>query len=376
VVENLDLTYNLQSFLDIIGFIQGITLGILLLILNYKRNRSSFFLGLFLVFFSLKLAYFIPKGLHLEFINQLFLLPFNFSWLLFALFFVYTQQVSIFANQKTPYWVLIPGFVSFVLQVVIYFQPYETKLVISQSFWYETYFTFIGIAYSWAIGIWNLKLLSRHRVEAENTFSFMETRTLHWAFIFLIYSLVTSVTIHVLYLLSPQNYYFKVIFSIFDLIAIYWIASKGILQRNTLSSLTNNLAGFGTADTALLVNPVPTIDKEELERLMKQVDTYINTSECFASPELTIIDVADKLKVHPRRISTAINTIVDQNFNSYINWHRIQKAIRLLKSESLGNFSVEGIGTEVGFNSKSAFYSAFKKVTGTTPYQFREKQLS
>jgi AraC-like DNA-binding protein len=327
------------------------------------------------VFFSLKLAYFIPKGLRLDAVYpELFLLPFNFSWLLFALFFVYTQQVSIFAYQKTPYWVLIPGCISFFIQVIIYFQPYETKLVISQSFWYETCFTFIGIIYSWVIGIWNLRLLSRHRAQAENTFSLMETKTLHWARIFLIYSLVTSVMIHIMYFISPQNYYFKLIFSTLDLIAIYWIASKGILQRNTLANFPNNLPGFSTADTSLLANPVPAINQAELERLMKQIDHYLKTSEHFANPELTIIDVADQLKVHPRRLSTAINTVVDQNFNSYINTHRIQKAIRLLKKDGLGNFSIEGIGKEVGFHSKSAFYSAFKKVTGTTPYKFKENQ--
>ncbi|MGB5273713.1 MAG: hypothetical protein WBN39_06630, partial [Flavobacteriaceae bacterium] len=81
--------------MDTIGFLQGIVLGIILLILNAKSSRSSFFLGLFLFAFSLKLAYYIPGGLNLEkSYPQLYLLPFNFSWLLFPLFFIYTQQVS------------------------------------------------------------------------------------------------------------------------------------------------------------------------------------------------------------------------------------------------------------------------------------------
>ena len=193
MLEITNLNINLQSLLDIIGLIQGITLGILLLILNYKHYRSTFFLGLFLLLFSLKLAVFIPKGLNLDQVYpELFLLPFNFSWLLFPLFFIYTQKVSIFSNQKTKYWVVVPGIISVLLQVIIYFLPYSTKLEIAQSFWNELFFTFMGICYSWAIGIWNLRFINIHRKEVRNTFSLMEFKELEWARIFLIYALTTS----------------------------------------------------------------------------------------------------------------------------------------------------------------------------------------
>lgn len=46
--DNLNL--GLQPLLDLIGFIQGITLGIILVIINKHKYRSTFFLGLFLVF--------------------------------------------------------------------------------------------------------------------------------------------------------------------------------------------------------------------------------------------------------------------------------------------------------------------------------------
>jgi AraC-like DNA-binding protein len=111
---------------------------------------------------------------------------------------------------------------------------------------------------------------------------------------------------------------------------------------------------------------------EDLKALMKQIEDYVVGSESFMSAELTIIDLAEKLKVHPKRISTAINTVIKQNFNTYINQHRINKAERLLKNKSAENFSIEGIGKEVGFNSKSAFYSAFKKYTGMTPSAYKE----
>ena len=238
MIETVELNYNFQTILDILGLIQGTTLGILLLILNYRHHRSTFFLGLFLLLFSLKLAIFIPKGLNLELVYpELFLLPFNFSWLLFPIFFIYSQKVSIFSNQKIKYWVLFPGILSFLLQVILYFLPYSTKLVIAESIWHELIFTIFGISYGWVIGLWNLKLLSQHRMEVQNTFSSVESKVLNWARVFLIYSLVTSVIIHIMYYIAPQNYYFKIIFSIFYLIAIYWVAVNGVRQREVYSEL-------------------------------------------------------------------------------------------------------------------------------------------
>ncbi len=375
MIETAVINYNLQSILDILGLVQGMTLGVLLIVLNYKHFRSTYFLGLFLFLFSLKLASFIPKGLHIDQVYpELFLLPFNFSWLLFPIFFIYTQKVSIFSDQKIKYWVLYPGILSFALQLVIYFLPYSTKLAISQSFWHELVFTMLGISYSWIIGIWNLKLLNQHRSEVQNTFSLMEQKVLVWARIFLIYSLSTSVIIHILYYTAPDNFYFKIVFSIFDLVAIYWIAVNGVLQRNVLSILDKKESGNPLQKTLEIQNgPKKIRNEEDLKTLMEQIDSYMRSTEAFVRTELTIIDLAEKLKVHPKRISACINTIFNQNFNSYVNQLRISKAENLLSDQSSNHYSIEGIGKEVGFHSKSAFYSAFKKVTGTTPTKYKER---
>jgi len=44
----------------------------------------------------------------------------------------------------------------------------------------------------------------------------------------------------------------------------------------------------------------------------------------------------------------------------------------MLKDSEMDNFTIVSIAQEAGFNSKTAFYSAFKKVSGCTPSQFRK----
>ena len=146
-----------------------------------------------------------------------------------------------------------------------------------------------------------------------------------------------------------------------------------MIQQNVLSVLVKKESGNPSPDILAREKESINISKsEDLKILMEHIDSYMKTTEAFVRTELTIIDLAEKLKVHPKRISASINTIFNQNFNSYINQLRIKKAERLLKDPSSNYFSIEGIGKEVGFHSKSAFYSAFKKVTGTTPTKYKE----
>ena len=328
-----------------------------------------------MVLFSLKLTVFIPSGLGIDqAYPEFFLLPFNFSWLLFAVFFIYTQKISIFSDQKIKYWLLYPGVISFVLQFIIYFLPYSTKLEIAQTFWFEFIFTISGIIYSWGVGIWNLKLLIQHKKEVQNTFSFLENKILNWVRIFLIYSLTTSVLIHFLYYTVPENYYIKILFSVLDLIAIYWIAVNGVIQQNVLAIHTGKESIYATLNGFDAESEQRDADNDEdLKVLMKDIDAYVKSSEAYLQSELTIVDLAEQLKIHPKKISTSINTIFNQNFNSYINQLRIKRAEIILNDRNTKIFSIEGIGKEVGFHSKSAFYAAFKKVTGTTPTKYKER---
>ncbi len=372
-----NLNLNFQPIIDLFGFIQGVTLGILLVIINKRKYRSTFFLGLFLIFYSLQLIVFIfdnPNSF--IFSPNLFLLPFNFSWLIFPLFFLYTQQVSILSNVKTKYWLLYPGIIAFSIQIVVFFLPYDTKQVIANSELFSLLFWELADFYSWIIGIWNLRLLYRHRIEVQNTYSFITYKELQWARIFLIYLLSISIISHILTYGYAILSHYKVYLAALDLIAIYWLSYFGIVQRNVLSILTN--AGFsGDSQNKPIEQKLSaTIAPKKLEGLMMKIENHMTRTESFMNPDLTIMDLAEGINGHPKSVSIAINSNSKQNFNSYVNQFRIEKAISLLTKKKMENLSIEGIGKEAGFHSKSAFYSAFKKFTGTTPSKYKENVIA
>ena len=69
-------------------------------------------------------------------------------------------------------------------------------------------------------------------------------------------------------------------------------------------------------------------------------------------------------------LSQVINEYFRKNFSTFVNEYRVKEASRLLLEKESENYTIEAIANSVGFKSKSAFNSAFKKFTGITPSYF------
>jgi len=82
--------------------------------------------------------------------------------------------------------------------------------------------------------------------------------------------------------------------------------------------------------------------------------------------------LADKLHIATYELSQAINRKTGYNFNSFVNYHRIQKAKGILKNPDNNYKSILEVSFEVGFNSKVSFNRAFKIFENTTPLKFRK----
>ena len=78
--------------------------------------------------------------------------------------------------------------------------------------------------------------------------------------------------------------------------------------------------------------------------------------------------LAKALHIRPQLLSQLLNNNLNKSFSNFINEYRIEEAKRLLLEDS--NLKIEVIAENCGFNSNSAFYTAFKKVTNTTPAKY------
>ena len=100
--------------------------------------------------------------------------------------------------------------------------------------------------------------------------------------------------------------------------------------------------------------------REKLQRLMADEQPWLE-------PELTLADLATRLRTNTSLLSHVINTGCGQNFNDFVNRYRVAEAERKLQDPRLAHYSLVGIALESGFNSKSTFNRVFKKLAGRTP---------
>lgn len=116
-----------------------------------------------------------------------------------------------------------------------------------------------------------------------------------------------------------------------------------------------------------------TIAETDVVNWTGKLEAALAEKELFKDPNLKIGDLAQKINITSHQLSQLLNEYLGKNFSTYINEYRISEACKLITTDD--RLSFEAIGYEVGFNSKSTFYTAFKKVTGTTPALFKEKIL-
>ena len=90
-------------------------------------------------------------------------------------------------------------------------------------------------------------------------------------------------------------------------------------------------------------------------------------------PLITLDKLSKRLSVPSYQLSQVINNGFGQNFFEFLSAYRIEDCKILLHETDL---NIEEIMHQCGFNSKSVFNSAFKKITGSTPSAYRGERHS
>ena len=115
-----------------------------------------------------------------------------------------------------------------------------------------------------------------------------------------------------------------------------------------------------------------TLSEDGSNELWEKINQIIVTEKLYNNPEYRLNDLAEKVECSLHHVSQVINEKQGTSYSEYINSFRIKEAQRLLASPEFDTYTILAIAYEVGFNSKTAFYNAFKKQTGLTPSQFKK----
>ncbi len=109
---------------------------------------------------------------------------------------------------------------------------------------------------------------------------------------------------------------------------------------------------------------------------MNQLERVMRLQKLYLMPDLTLPRLAREVDCSVNHLSQVINSGFGMSFFDYLNQYRIEQARKLLGQEDARDAAILNIAFAVGFNSNSAFYTAFKKRVGQTPAQYRRERLA
>jgi len=101
----------------------------------------------------------------------------------------------------------------------------------------------------------------------------------------------------------------------------------------------------------------------------------MENEKLYRDSNLTLSQLAEFVGISPHNLSEVLNTQLGENFFDFINKYRVDEAKKNLTDPQKQNLKILTIALEAGFNSKTAFNTIFKKVTGLTPSSYRQKHV-
>ncbi len=117
------------------------------------------------------------------------------------------------------------------------------------------------------------------------------------------------------------------------------------------------------------------LSDEVKEQLEKEIHLLMSKEQVFLQEDCSLSQLAKQLKTSHHVVSQVINESLGKNFYELMAEFRIAHAQKLLKNPKNSYLKIEEIAAQSGYNSKSSFNTAFKKITGLTPSQFRNQYV-
>lgn len=353
----MKLSQEILFFFSALGVFNGFIISIYLLLFKKSRSPSSYFLGLLLLMLCIRIA----KSIFLYFIADLPLIYIQIG--LSACFLIgpslyYFTKSALIQPEKTPvtwkraYWCWFLMIV--VLGAIFPYQNYpDIWRYLCPKLIYAQWAIFVGLS-GWLLRNLFIKLLSSKEKLLPSEKSLMSI-------------FIGVLVIHIAFVLATTGIFEGMYISgaLFFSFILYLNIPLFINRKKSNAIFLTDQDNTRYANKKI-------VDEYALP-LTERLRKIITEQELYKNPDLKLNDLAKKINISSHQLSQLLNDNLGKSFAAYINEYRIAEACKMIVNDQ--GIKLEAIGYEVGFNSKSTFYTAFKKHQNTTPTRYKE-QLS
>lgn len=149
-----------------------------------------------------------------------------------------------------------------------------------------------------------------------------------------------------------------------------WLLMSMVILMFSIYSLTNPSVLFKLPELAEKKYAHSKYSTQDLEQLQQRLELIMQEKKPYLNNKLLKSELAQMLGVSSPDMARLLNERIGMNFFEYVNYHRIQEFVHLMKSEKGTTMTFFGLAQEAGFNSKTTFNKSFKKLIGVTPSQY------
>lgn len=166
---------------------------------------------------------------------------------------------------------------------------------------------------------------------------------------------------------------------------VYTIGYKGLRQPEVFRYDTSEHLGAEFHPTAEPVAPPEHreaaaryersgLGAKESTQLREALEAVMDRDQPWKDSDLTLADLAARVRTTPHKLSEVLNADVGQTFNDFVNGYRVREVQRRITAGEAHTLKILALAMDAGFASKSTFNQAFKKHAKQTPSAFREAQ--
>ncbi|MBE0366949.1 helix-turn-helix domain-containing protein [Pseudoalteromonas aurantia] len=223
--------------------------------------------------------------------------------------------------------------------------------------------TFVFIAFTALFLAMAYKLHNRHCQQLMERFSDIEQRAVGWFKVVLLIWGVVWFMYAVEFALGALGWRWfgsGIVLPIFEVIALAIFVQKALGQRG-LHSAEQGLPRTSQGRAALLSD-------EKMQRIASKLEQSMKEDKLFLHNDLSLNKLSESIAETENHISETLSQLLQTNFFQFVNGFRVEEAKAELKDKGK---LVTNIALDVGFNSKSTFNTAFKKVAGCSPSAYR-----
>lgn len=109
---------------------------------------------------------------------------------------------------------------------------------------------------------------------------------------------------------------------------------------------------------------------ENIDELSVKLDLIMKESKPYLKPKLSLSELSQISGINTHLLSRIINEKFNRNFFEFVNYYRIEEFKSQLSKTENNNLTFLAIAYQVGFNSKTTFNTAFKKIVKKTPREY------